>query len=180
MWGATINELYYSIVSKFQSTHPCGVRLDKNEKLIKIVNFNPRTHVGCDPSFSKRVTMAGISIHAPMWGATGSTKKWCAGTRNFNPRTHVGCDIIATRNIEVLIDFNPRTHVGCDNNASALAEISYIFQSTHPCGVRRYAIELLMEEVDFNPRTHVGCDLLGGATCKNYKHFNPRTHVGCD
>ena len=118
MWGATINELYYSIVSKFQSTHPCGVRLDKNEKLIKIVNFNPRTHVGCDPSFSKRVTMAGISIHAPMWGATNVTVTYSAfkgisihAPMWGAPTTHLHLRRSVTY-------FNPRTHVGCDDTLS--------------------------------------------------------------
>ena len=55
--------------AKFQSTHPCGVRLDDN------CCINP-LHV---------------SIHAPVWGATSRDSRSSLG-RSFNPRTRVGCD----------------------------------------------------------------------------------------
>ena len=60
-----------SSMSKFQSTHPSGVRLGK-----------------------RHLTTLGlvISIHAPQWGATGSGNGIPAYRRNFNPRTPVGCD----------------------------------------------------------------------------------------
>ena len=58
--------------TKFQSTHPRGVRLG-----VRLQSF------GNVP----------ISIHAPTWGATWRQScirhPWC----DFNPRTHVGCDI---------------------------------------------------------------------------------------
>ena len=54
------------------------------------------------------------------------------------------------------------------------------FQSTHPCGVRRYHSHSRTIGRCFNPRTRVGCDsrrhiLPASCTC-----FNPRTRVGCD
>ena len=33
-------------------------------------NFNPRTHVGCDPMVLICLLFVKISIHAPTWGAT--------------------------------------------------------------------------------------------------------------
>ena len=33
-------------------------------------NFNPRTHVGCDPTLGDPHNTHIISIHAPTWGAT--------------------------------------------------------------------------------------------------------------
>ena len=76
----------------FQSTHPRGVRrnnlpgkaamicfnprthvgCDGKFKIeqIKWFRFNPRTHVGCDARQPRRPQAAGVSIHAPTWGAT--------------------------------------------------------------------------------------------------------------
>ena len=55
---------------KFQSTHPRGVRRDQLVCHSGIVDFNPRTHVGCDIVLGKTIKVFS----------------------NFNPRTHVGCD----------------------------------------------------------------------------------------
>ena len=100
------------------------------------MNFNPRTHVGCDVSLrcNQNLTImisihaptwgatkvddimvadGAISIHAPTWGATGSVSTLSSGL-HFNPRTHVGCDSPADRRAESPPYFNPRTHVGCD------------------------------------------------------------------
>ena len=141
----------------------------------------------------------------------------------FNPRTHVGCDL--RRRIIRLdsINFNPRTHVECDDNnirGSKTMLISihaptwgatrplderiaeFIFQSTHPRGVRHHnaildgymsrfqsthprgvrltTTPMTSPPSDFNPRTHVGCDLQKFAVPLQCQHFNPRTHVGCD
>ena len=92
MWGATMANEYVRLHIIFQSTHPCGVRLLLYYSIIQILNFNPRTHVGCD-------------------------KKWCKITTNdcyFNPRTHVGCDLNKLKPLLNQCYFNPRTHVGCD------------------------------------------------------------------
>ena len=37
-------------------------------------------------------------------------------------------------------------------------DVSPLFQSTHPRGVRRRVISSYRNTCDFNPRTHVGCD----------------------
>ena len=79
------------------------------------VNFNPRTHMGCDgqPPLAGEAKKY-ISIHAPTWGATG-----------FFALTFV-----------LGAYFNPRTHMGCDSNRGPLPEGCKLFQSTHPHGVR--------------------------------------------
>ena len=93
-WGATITQckqsfnqttfqsthpsgvrLNWSVVSPsryvFQSTHPSGVRLDSiGRSLLVVLDFNPRTPVGCDTPSSVTLTLHSISIHAPQWGAT--------------------------------------------------------------------------------------------------------------
>ena len=76
--------------------------------------------------------------------------------------------------------FNPRTHTGCDLHWYEAEYVGYVFQSTHPHGVRHTTIFIVSVNGSFNPRTHTGCDVpfmiktifLGG--------FNPRTHTRCD
>ena len=56
---------------RFQSTHPHGVRLlAPTPPCRRAVNFNPRTHMGCD----------------------NGTLPQEPASPNFNPRTHMGCD----------------------------------------------------------------------------------------
>ena len=80
-----------------------------------IINFNPRTHVGCDVEFTRALSLILIiSIHAPTWGATSILAYCWSSAVNFNPRTHVGCDKAMERKTDQEIKF----------------------QSTHPRGVR--------------------------------------------
>ena len=61
-----------------------------------------------------------VSIHAPTWGATPQLDL-----------AHVGID-----------SFNPRTHMGCDSLRPMRPTFLYLFQSTHPHGVRRKTFRL--------------------------------------
>ena len=137
-WGATGGEKESSKLEKFQSTHPRGVRrLTKScaigvtgisihaptwgathgdrARLGRSLDFNPRTHVGCDP--------------------TGS---WATAWRiYFNPRTHVGCDRARVHARERLrISIHAPTW-GATRKALIIARLMLEFQSTHPRGVRR-------------------------------------------
>ena len=81
--------------------------------------------------------------------------------------------------------------------------VLYLFQSTHPHGVRHarllrskagqqvsihaptrgatYQHHLLLKRTNrFNPRTHTGCDISFIKFSKIGSCFNPRTHTGCD
>ena len=84
--------------SKFQSTHPRGVRLATTTTNNERDYFNPRTHVGCD------LIREAIKIRSG----------------DFNPRTHVGCDGDQLVCHSGIVDFNPRTHVGCDDKLDGL------------------------------------------------------------
>ena len=118
----------------FQSTHPCGVRLGCKRRHWYCYGFNPRTRVGCDsamrsvsvvsvfqsthPCGVRLATGAtsqwvGVSIHAPVWGATLANKIIVYQTKFQS--THP-CGV---RHIYIFTIF-------CPNR----------FQSTHPCGVR--------------------------------------------
>ena len=99
-----------------------------------------------------------ISIHAPMWGATGRLFK------------RVG-----------RIDISIHAPMWGATNRTQIANQVFLFQSTHPCGVRRALVPSLYPNPSyFNPRTHVGCDLFLCLKWKVIIYFNPRTHVGCD
>ena len=69
-WGATSGARSSLITGLFQSTHPRGVRPWTPARALDYLNFNPRTHVGCDFRIYRT-----IYLHT-----------------YFNPRTHVGCD----------------------------------------------------------------------------------------
>ena len=96
--------------------------------------FNPRTRVGCDKPLDMSGKDAMVSIHAPVWGAT-ATSKLSPMTVGFNPRTRVGCDNRCYKRDIWWRCFNPRTRVGCDMDRN-LRSLLDLFQSTHPCGVR--------------------------------------------
>ena len=151
----------------FQSTHPHGVRrcTDGDKFIVKC--FNPRTHTGCDPSYLV---------------AYGKDYR-------FNPRTHTGCDIVhgafrmmslvsihaptrgatsTKRKVDVLesVSIHAPTR-GATSNMIDCAE-SFVFQSTHPHGVRRHLVS--------NPAGSTGVSIHAptrGATSRCNCHFMP-------
>ena len=136
VWGATLTWLSKLATAKFQSTHPCGVRLWKSQYKTKMK----------------------VSIHAPVWGATFAEMAQSVGNLSFNPRTRVGCDGLFYINTFYDLCFNPRTRVGCDA-VDATENLTLVeFQSTHPCGVRLFICTKSTGHKRFNPRTRVGCD----------------------
>ena len=54
----------------FQSTLPHGERLFFMTAPLTVSSFNPRSHMGSDPSLSEKPIGLSVSIHAPTWGAT--------------------------------------------------------------------------------------------------------------
>ena len=147
------------------------------------MSFNPRTPVGCDV---ERVIVP--------------TDRFC-----FNPRTPVGCDYsINAFCSQSSSGFNPRTPVGCDSSVNLPSSAAFLFQSTHPCGVRQPALRRT-----FRPKIVSIHAPLWGATMRQWAdkpnadmfqsthpcgvrpslftnsisqraRFNPRTPVGCD
>ena len=104
---------------------------------ILLLNFNPRTHVGCDLSDQPLPARSSPFQSTHPRGVRLRIAQGSICARDFNPRTHVGCDMRRRSSTRRRRYFNPRTHVGCD-----------------PPGSRRR-----WPRPDFNPRTHVGCDL---------------------
>ena len=68
-------------VTKFQSTHPRGVR---------------------PTSLNAMISHAVVSIHAPAWGATCWARYRGKKRAGFNPRTRVGCDFEREVKMELL------------------------------------------------------------------------------
>ncbi len=136
VWGATLPAPVCPTKSKFQSTHPCGVRLTKTHTARIVYMFQSTHPCGVRPTMRKQFDRAAaVSIHAPVWGATFT---------------------ITCKNSSVC--FNPRTRVGCDLKSFCIRRPAQ-FQSTHPCGVRLLATFNSLDAACFNPRTRVGCDL---------------------
>ena len=109
--------LAFRFIRMFQFTHPGGVRPDslRSEGRFRLC-FNSRTREGCDPSLSVLYTMALlVSIHAPGRGATNSNDNNDNGTECFNSRTREGCDLIKCSVYYGTPCFNSRTREGCDH-----------------------------------------------------------------
>ena len=107
-----------------------------------------------------------------------SSRKW---RHDFNPRTLVGCDPV------LAVYKKDPTHISIHaptwgaTGKLSLYFIFFLFQSTHPRGVRLGSLCFYYGcFAYFNPRTHVGCDFFPQLNISVIKHFNPRTHVGCD
>ena len=56
----------------------------------------------------------GVSIHAPVKGATTATPATATPATGFNPRTREGCDYTLSIFGGMIWSFNPRTREGCD------------------------------------------------------------------
>ena len=111
--GCDFIYLLCQLFAEFQSTHPRGVRLQYLFSKGWYIHFNPRTHVGCDLPQLRSCCTAGISIHAPTWGATLVLSLSVRGTgfQSTHPRG-------------VRLRWSP----------AYLSDTT--FQSTHPRGVR--------------------------------------------
>ena len=57
-----------------------------------------------------------------------------------------------------LLRFNPRTRMGCDLGSISATDAEFVFQSTHPHGVRLNSLGAGKVLNSFNPRTRMGCD----------------------
>jgi len=119
----------------------------------------------------------GVSIHAPLRGATPGLHPRCLDAKEFQS-THpcgvrqypqVFCLIASKVSIHAPLRgatiranvvsklterFNPRTPAGCDGGHVGLVHSMFEFQSTHPCGVRpsfRYSFSSVMRFQSTHP-----------------------------
>ena len=93
--------------------------------------------MGCDRPTYQGCIVCDVSIHAPVWGAT--TDKARFFDKN---QVSIHAPVWGATRYELLDLFH------------------FLFQSTHPCGVRRSTPTRTGKNQSFNPRTRVGCDHL--------------------
>ena len=180
VWGAkkAILPSCYSVT--FQSTHPCGVR-----------TYDGKTY---------EFTLS-VSIHAPVWGA------------NFNDLA-VSCGLGVSIHAPVWGAKAPVPYTDPTTGVSIHAPvwgakptvrrltIYFVFQSTHPCGVRIYdtprvlritavsihapvwganGYGLVASSIVAFQSTHpCGVRTFISEASLSKKRFNPRTRVGCE
>ena len=122
--------------------------------------FNPRTREGCDLATAWICSMVGISIHAPVKGATSLYR--------------VGFDML-------FLYFNPRTREGCDKRKKDLSGLWCTISIHAP--VKGATIEKYFYSISFKISIHAP---VKGATVHIIplyiiiQDFNPRTREGCD
>ena len=145
-WGATpIRRVHWEFQRISIHAPQWGATFSGGSRVVIMLNFNPRTPVGCDLSEAEVSVVEHISIHAPQWGATLRTRTGDYRVGYFNPRTPVGCDPIFGI---MMYRWN-------------------LFQSTHPSGVRLALVRATRWLHYFNPRTPVGCDPTARRTAAN-------------
>ena len=115
-WGATCSEKDLCCSSKFQSTHPRGVRPVPSCRMVRLscISIHAPTW-GATGGGHIHVKLLCISIHAPTWGATSDDKRQECGQDISIHAPTWGATIL---NLFLLFRqkyFNPRTHVGCDS-----------------------------------------------------------------
>ena len=137
--------------SKFQSTHPRGVRL---------------------PTSKVFQTYVDVSIHAPAWGATFAWAVFGSTVQSFQSTHPRGVRPQPCQQQGQPQQFQSTHPRGVRLVRCAWTRKRRLFQSTHPRGVRhgsRY-VEYL-RYLGFNPRTRVGCDLASEGTPKRLERF---------
>ena len=103
--------------------------------LLHCWNFNPRTHVGCDNNLDKKPSKQSISIHAPTWGATYQND-WALRINEISIHAPTWG---ATESGAIYLSVNKfqSTHPrGVRLNGDNYPAGTTVFQSTHPRGVR--------------------------------------------
>ena len=74
----------------------------------------------------------GVSIHAPVKGATSVPAFVARPVMRFNPRSREGSDVGRISVVRFAMSFNPRSREGSDVTDAARREVEVWFQSTLP------------------------------------------------
>ena len=184
-WGATNKTPgARNLLNRFQSTHPRGVRLRwlrRHHPKTPFQSTHPRG-VRRSAGGAWSVGRRGVSIHAPAWGATGTTSRY-AILRNLFQSTHPrgvrraggrhGADRCAK-----FQSTHPRGVRRQDSGASSMADR---FQSTHPRGVRLplRTVNSVSQFVSIHAPAW-GATKTRRENVETICSFNQRTRVGCD
>ena len=203
-WGATAQRMVPRLPTRFQSTHPSGVRRpDRSTSRDVRGHFNPRTPVGCDavcvitmatdlfqsthPSGVRRADGQGrgrplqISIHAPQWGATWRWRRNVATPKPFQSTHPSGVRLTLLGMITEPLAFQSTHPSGVRPPDWDKPAYTALFQSTHPSGVRPTPAGCTVKhyQISIHAPQWGATGLLFAITCDT-PYFNPRTPVGCD
>ena len=122
--------------ARFQSTPPCGGRRPASCRRIAFSPFQSTPPCGGRHGVDKFVhAFDGVSIHAPVRGAT------VASRLRYHSAT----------------SFNPRPRAGGDTGTQVCGLFPFLFQSTPPCGGRRQQVK-----IDRDPETFQSTPPCGG------------------
>jgi len=94
-------------------------------------SFNPRAREGRDGMAGARALAVGVSIHAPVKGATRH-KQQLGRRLCFNPRAREGRDRVRRTWLRCTRSFNPRAREGRDTAEINEDGSPTVFQSTRP------------------------------------------------
>ncbi len=163
VWGATAIEADKATgKGEFQPTLPCGERPARKAGGTRPPCFNPRSRLGSDVgSQSRRHCLAGVSTHAPVWGATGVDTPSCATVAAFQPTLPCGERRIRRSWSPLPGWFQPTLPCGerLPEGPGGRRHHGRWFQPTLPCGERRAIRCAVGRHVNsFNPRSRVGSD----------------------
>ena len=126
--------------------------------VLQYQNFNPRTPVGCDYLVGHLRFLLYISIHAPQWGATAVTPIVRRIRVISIHAPQWGATVLLTVPVTVWV-FQSTHPSGVRPRTPHASSKPSKFQSTHPSGVRLIQFQTLgLAVANFNPRTPVGCD----------------------
>ena len=100
----------------------------------------------------------------------------------FNPRTRAGCDMDYTLRYRLIADISIHAPVlGATALYRKFAKEQVLFQSTHPCWVRRRSSSRRIRTAVISIHAPVlGATCPGDLVRRGRCHFNPRTRAGCD
>ena len=190
--------------SRFQSTHPHGVRpASRPHQIQKNQGFNPRTHTGCDPkdimlttdlkAFQSThphgvrhgIVQGGgkfdfVSIHAPTRGATQLYWRCSSSCQvSIHAPTRGATQGIKDQNDLVNVSIHAPTRGATQKTHCTYQDFQGFNPRTHT-GCDATLCKLSSQGHCFNPRTHTGCDIQTRLYQSSQISFNPRTHTGCD
>ena len=191
--------------SRFQSTHPRGVRrAGARKRDCKRAGFQSTHPRGVRPRpKGDPFPPDAVSIHAPAWGATRGFRPLPTDGTRFNPRTRVGCDPqpgqqqgqpqqvsihapawgatgrLRFADVRDLVSIHAPAW-GATAPSALSRKCSSVSIHAPAWGATADGRAARRAHRSFNPRTRVGCDPTRTVKELRDERFNPRTRVGCD
>ena len=142
-------------------------------------SFNPRPRMGGDHCRGRLQARTGVSIHAPVWGATFNRRRFVV---IVNVSIHApvwGATLCThTHTFSYLVSIHAPVWGATDYVVYESGDDW--FQSTPPYGGRRQFLYQCDERPCFNPRPRMGGDGTKSMPSWRVRSFNPRPRMGGD